>query len=247
MHRTIRWIPALIAAAALAGSACSGRAGASESKKDDGDRIQPGVMTVTGTATLDVAPDTADVSMTLQTLAPRPKNAVVALRARQDQLVAALVALGIEASDIKISQLGLAPDYIYPEEGPPRLRGYQASLVVTASTRRFELIGDMMEAGAGAGAQAMNTSFRCAGMPELKKKVRDMAIAAARDKAEQMTRGFGVKIARITALNEASAGNGWYFDPALANAVDTEAQRRVTLSPELQPLSLTITVGYELE
>jgi hypothetical protein len=248
MTRNTPWIPALLAAA-LAVSAC-GNAGAAPHEHPDEDKIQPGVMTISGTATLDVAPDTADVSMTLNADAARPKAAVVALRARQEQMVRALMALGIESSDIKISTIGLQPVHAYSDNAPPRVRGYQATLTVTASTRKFDLIGDIMEAGAGAGVSASSTSFRSSDLPELKKKVRDMAIAAAREKAEQMATGFGVKVARINLLNEAAAGNAWYFDPAYANAAAAEGaaiRDRISLSPQLQPLVLTVSVGYELE
>ncbi len=251
MNRKHLWIPALLSTA-LAASACGSNAGAAshEHSHDDDDKIQPGVMSISGTATLDVAPDCADVTMTLNATAWRPKMAVVELRKRQEAMIQALRALGIETEDIKLSHISLAPVYDYPENSPPRIRGYQASLTVTASTRKFDLIGDIMEAGAGAGVSSMSTSFRSTDLPELKKKVRDMAIEAAREKAEQMAKGFGVKVARITVLNEAAAGNAWYFDPAYANAAGAEASQvreRISLSPELQPLVLTVTVGYELE
>jgi uncharacterized protein len=248
--RTRPWIPTVLAAAALAAAACGKNAGATRGDDDKGDKIQPAVMSITGTATLDVAPDTADISMTMTADGARPKQAVTSLHARQAELVKALMDMDIETADIKISQLGLNPVYVYPENAPPRIRGYQATLTVTASTRKFDLIGDIMEAGAGAGVSTMATTFRCSDLPELKKKVRDMAIAAAREKADQMAHGFGVKMKRVTLLNEAAAGNAWYFDPAFANAAgaETEAARaKVSLSPELQPLVLTVTVAYELE
>jgi uncharacterized protein len=247
-HTPKRWIPLVFAALA---AACTANAAPTQGHHDDDskDRIAPGVMSISGTATLDVAPDTANVSMTLTGNGSRPKQAVVALRAKQDDLIKALQALGIETGQIKISHLGLEPVWVYPEKAAPYIRGYQATLTVTASTRRFDLIGDMMEAGAGAGASSMSTNFECADLPELKKKVRDLAIAAAREKAAQMAGGFGVKLARITVLNEAAAGNAWYFDPAFANAAAEGAsiRSRISLSPELQPLVLTVTVAYELD
>jgi uncharacterized protein len=239
----------LFALAALAAAAC-GNAGAASHKHDDEDKIQPGVMSITGTATLDVAPDTADITMSITADGARPKNAMTALRARQDALIAALMGLGLEKAQIKLSQMTLQPLFFYPENAPPRIRGYQATLQVTASTRKFDLIGDIMEAGATAGVSTMATSFRSSDLPELKKKVRDMAIAAARDKAEQMAKGFGLKVARINLVNEATAGNGWYFDPTYVNVSAAESasvRERISLSPELQPLILTVNVGYELE
>src|SRR6188768_2510308 len=71
--------------------------------------VQPGIMTVTGTATLDVSPDCADITMTLISDAPKAATAASALTKKQTDLVAAMKELGVEARDIKLSSVMLNP------------------------------------------------------------------------------------------------------------------------------------------
>lgn len=85
MTRTsIRLSSALLASLALAAVACANPpaiVGTAQAASPDAPK--PGVITVTGSATLDVVPDVADVAMTLTTQAARPKAAVAALRGKQ--------------------------------------------------------------------------------------------------------------------------------------------------------------------
>lgn len=246
MPRTPSIAPALLLCAALAAAAgCHGSPAVAAAPAAD-DKPAPAILTVNGTATLDVAPDVADVSITLTREHRRPKGAVAALRGHQESLVARLTAAGLETADIRVSHLTLHPVYDYQPQH--RLRGYQAQLTVTASTRDFDRIGELMEAGAEAGATHMATSFRSTRIQELKKKVRDMALAAARDKAEQMAGAVGVTLVRVTHLGETPAGHGWYWDQGYANAAGTadRAGLEATLEPTRQPLTLTVSIGYEL-
>src|SRR5512135_1505049 len=72
---------------------------------------QPGQMTVTGTATLEVSPDCADLTMTLSSDDAKPGAATAAVGREEDTLVAALKKLGVEGADLKLSYLTLEPVY----------------------------------------------------------------------------------------------------------------------------------------
>src|SRR4051812_14217979 len=74
---------------------------------------RPGTMSVSGTAQLDIVPDTADMHIVLGAELSRPKAAATAVRVKQQALVKALAALGLGADDISLSQLSIAPVYDY--------------------------------------------------------------------------------------------------------------------------------------
>lgn len=210
---------------------------------------KPGTMTVTGSATLEVSPDCADLTLTISADGVQPGVATRTLQGKQQQLVAALAKLGVADSDVKLSYLTMNPIYEPNPTGWAQLRvhTYRAEITVTATTHQFEKIGDIMDAGANAGVTAMSTAFRRSDLPQLKKKVRDMALAAAKDKAKQTADALGIKLGRVVTVGEAANGSMWgnaYF-PQVANN-----EARVTspgaLGGTLQPLTLDITVGYEL-
>jgi len=212
---------------------------------------RPGVMTVNGQATLEVSPDCADLTITIAADHGVPGAAVKSLDAKKAALVAALQKLGIANDQLKLSNLQLDPIYAPTREGWATLKvsTYRAMITITATTRDFAKIGDMMTEAAAAGATSMSTAFRRSDLPELKKKVRDMALAAARDKAQQTAKTLGIKLGRITAVAENQGGHMWssqYF-PKSANVMESNAgPSAVVLGGSLQPLTLDVNITFEL-
>ena len=91
----------------------------------------PGQMTVTGTATLEVSPDCADLTMTLSADDPTPGPATAEVQREEEALVAALTKLGVEGADLKLSYLTLQPVY---DDHWLKIRTYRAQITVTATT-----------------------------------------------------------------------------------------------------------------
>jgi len=208
----------------------------------------PGVMTVTGSATLEVSPDCADLTMTLAADGARPAVAAAALAKKQQTLIDAMKTLGLGASDLKISYLNLNPTYRIYGSTPS---GYHAEVVITATTKQFDQIASMMESGANAGVISMSTQFRRSDLPELKKKVREMALKAAKEKAQSTAGALGISLGRVTTVAEAAGGMMWqarYFPNFVVNeaAQAPAVTQNVSLGGALQPLTLDVTVGYEL-
>lgn len=210
---------------------------------------QPGQFAVTGTATLDVRPDVADLHLTIAAEAPRARTAATQLRARQAELRRALLEAGIAAEELTFSSLGIQPVY---DDKYERVRGYRAAIDLTATTKSFEALPDLLEVAVAAGATNLTTTRRVLDLPARKREVRDLALAAAKAKAEQTASALGVKLGRITAISEGS-GDGWgwngRWDGGLANVAQTHVgapSAGPTLSGDAQELTLTISLTYEL-
>jgi len=208
---------------------------------------QPGTMTVTGTAKLDVAPDCADLTITLSADNLHTAIATRAVTDKEHGLVTALKKLGLANADIRLSELTLDPVFVTRGMGGSRvLSTYHASITVTATTRDFAKVGAIMEAGSIAGATSMSSQFRRSDLAAMKKKVRDMALKAAREKAAQTATALDIKLGPVVSVSETPDGYMWgrsYFPQA--NVVATQPGDDV-LGGTLQSLSLTVTVGYEL-
>jgi uncharacterized protein len=239
MHAATR-VLASLTLASFAG-ACIDRAGAHAEL-----RAEPGVVQVTGMATLQVAPDVADVQMTLSIEEPTPRAATAALRSRQAKLLPALRTAGVAADELRVSQIALQP--VYAPYGDGRIRGYEASVTVTASLRNFDRIADVMDAAAEVGVARMSTRFRSTELETRKKEVRGMALEAARDKAEQMAGAVSASLSRALLVTETPSGAGWLYG-GVANVMETAqlAASDGPLLPDLQPLTLTVTVHYQLQ
>jgi uncharacterized protein YggE len=108
----------------------------------------PGAMTVTGTATLEVSPDCLDLTMTIIADGDRPGLATRALRAEEAAVIAALAKIGVAGNDLKLSLLTLNPIYDPSPSGWAQLHvhTYRAEITLTATTHRFDKLGDMIVA-----------------------------------------------------------------------------------------------------
>lgn len=209
---------------------------------------RPGQMTVNGQATLEVSPDCADISITIGVENIKTGLAVKQLEQKKLAMIEALNKSGVETGQVKLSSLVLDPVYAVDGRGYPTsfVRTYRSQITVTATTRDFAKIGDIMDAGATAGATSMSTSFRRSDLADLKKKVRDQALAAAKAKAEQTATALGIKLGRVVSVAENVGGYMWssaYF-PNSASTMNGQTAA-VAIGGSLQPLTLDVSVSYE--
>ena len=212
---------------------------------------RPGNMTVTGQATLEVSPDCADLTITLVADNIKPGAAVKQLEANKQSLIAQLKKIGVETADVKLSTLNLDPIYEPNREGwaTLKVRTYRAQVTVTATTKDFSKIADIMDTAANAGASSISNQFRRSDLPELKKKVRDMALAAAKDKAKQTADALGIKLGKVMSVAENQGGYMWHatYFPQVNNAMEVrDTTNAAVLGGALQPLTLDVTIGFEL-
>lgn len=207
-------------------------------------------ISISGTATLDVVPDVLDVAIELGVdRAPTSRAAARELERRRADLLKRITAAGIRRKQTALSQINIAPVW---ESDPTRIVGYSATLSVTATLRDFDRAPAILDAAAAAGARRIQTSFRSTEMPELKKRVRSMALRAARDKAAQIREALDLESIDVASVSESPTGQGWgywYQSPWLANAVAVANPAQVLsggFAPEIQPLTLTVSITYEI-
>jgi uncharacterized protein YggE len=239
-HRAGLPLLTLLALATPALAACSTPCQAA-TVSGAGDPAHRRTLTVTGTATVDLVPDCLDVSLTLSTEGASPKQVMGELRAKQAVLVKALLATGVAPGDVKLSGLSLSPTY---DDSRRVIKGYVASIAVVASTKKLDMVGDIMEAASIAGTQNMSTTYRVNDLPSYKKKVRKLALDAAAEKARETAGALGTHLGHVAEVAESA---GEYYSGSLSNSYQRSASGDSQLSPEMQPLTLSINVVYELE
>ncbi|HEY4059296.1 MAG TPA: SIMPL domain-containing protein [Kofleriaceae bacterium] len=214
------------------------------------DPTRPGGMTVQGQATLEVSPDCADMTITLAAAAVKPGNAARDLEKKRQQLVTSLQKAGVAIADVKMTNLELDPEYVLVDKDlqTRALKDYRSSIVVTATTRDFTRIPEMLDAAATAGSEAISTQFRRSDLAELKKKVRDMALTAAKEKAEQTAKSLDIKLGRITSVVENAGGYMWSQEYFPSNSVGFQGSSAPSsaIGGSLQPLTLNVSIAYEL-
>ena len=197
-------------------------------------------LTSVGTATIAVAPDCADLTLTVEADAPKPGEALAHARKNQDAVLAAMKKLGVADKDLSLSQLSVDP--IYRSDGTRSvLDGFRARVTITATTRSFDQVAPMMEAAADAGVTEMSSRFRRSDLETIRKQVRAQALAAAQAKAKDTAATLGLTLGRITTVSDASQSylySNEYFPSGGGGGGG--------LGGETQPLTIDVTLTYEI-
>ena len=198
------------------------------------------LVTVTGEATVAVAPDTAMIRLGVGT---QEKTAREASEANARQMTAVLAAIkdtGVADRDIQTSRLSLQPQYDPNKSGTARLTGFQASNQVTVRIRDIDKLPTVLDRAITAGANEMSgIEFVVSEQSKLLDQARDDAIADARRKAELYAKAAGAKLGRVVSITE----EGSAPPPRPIQALRAGA---VPIAPGEQTLKAIVTVSYEL-
>jgi len=198
------------------------------------------LVTVTGEATVAVAPDTAMIRLGVGT---QEKTAREASEANAKQMTAVLAAIkdtGVADRDIQTSRLSLQPQYDPNKSGTARLTGFQASNQVTVRIRDIDKLPTVLDRAITAGANEMSgIEFVVSEQSKLLDQARDDAIADARRKADLYAKAAGAKLGRVLSITE----EGSAPPPRPIQALRAGA---VPIAPGEQTLRAIVTVSYEL-
>jgi len=198
------------------------------------------VVTVTGEATVAVAPDAAVIRIGVSS---QDKTAREASEANSKQMTAVLAAIkdnGISERDIQTSRLSLQPQYDPNKSGTARLTGFQASNQVTVKIRDIDNVPSVLDRAIAAGANELSgIEFVVSEQSKLLDRARDDAIADAHRRAELYAKAAGAKLGHVVAITE----EGTAPPPRPMQALRAGA---VPISPGEQTLRAMVTVSYEL-
>lgn len=173
--------------------------------------IKPATLNLSAQGETRVRPDMASITLGVSVEQPTAAEAVRANAARMTQVIAALKKAGVADKDIQTSSLSLNPQYVYQENLPPRLTGYQVSNQVTITVRDLTRLGQTVDATVTAGAtNVANISFGVTDPKAAEDEARLAAVKALQAKAELYARATGHRIARMASLSE----SGGYTPPS---------------------------------
>lgn len=163
-------------------------------------------ISVNGTGEVLAEPDIASVSTGVEVRADSVAAARAGAAEATDAVVAALRANGVEESDIRTVNFSIYPMYDYRDD-TPRINGYVVSNAIEVTVRDIDGIGELIDAVAAAGGDAIRFNGIAFGHenPEaLTEQARELAIADARAKAEQLAELTGVTLGEPVSIVETS-------------------------------------------
>lgn len=196
------WIGAL----ALALTAQLAAIGTAAAQTATDARFAATTLDLTGHGEARLPPDLATIDLGVTSDAATAGEAMADNAAAMTKVVAAVRAKGVEPREIVTSTLNLAPQYVYAQNQPARLTGYQATNRITVTLTDLTVVGAVVDAAVGAGANdAGQISFGLKSRVSAENFARLAAIKALDDKAAAMADAAGYHIRRLVNLSEGTA------------------------------------------
>jgi uncharacterized protein YggE len=193
------------------------------------------------------APDMATISIGVQTQGATAADASAANAARMNAMMAALRRAGVADRDIQTSGLNLNPQYVYAQNQPPKLNGYQANNQVTVRVMDLARLGATLDAAVGAGAnEVQGVAFGLRNPSAAEDEARRRAVTALQAKAGVYAQATGTRVVRMVQLSE---GGGYQPQPprpmAVAGVVRMKTEQ-TPVSPGEMVVRIDIEGTYEL-
>lgn len=169
-----------------------------------------------------------------------------------DQVMNDLKKMGIEEKDLT-SDYSITPEYTYPANGGPELKGYRVSQNVSVKIRDLGKIPSVLALAGKYGANEVGgLNFTIDDRDNLKAQARTKALADARKRAEELAKSLGVRLGSVISFNE--YGNpGYYDNVANYSPLSIDARGGMTaeavapaVSSGSQDVVMQVNVTYEI-
>ena len=190
----------------------------------DGSTAQ-GRLTVTGQGSVMTVPDTAVIDLTVTATRPNATDAREAGAAATNATLAALVAIGVPASDVKTTGLYLMPNYEYePMTGASKVKGttFTENIQVKIVNATEDTLSAVLDAVIAAGGNTVQVSgVNLVLSPEkgraMTNQARKLAVADGLNIASVLAEAAAVSLGPVTSISDTN-----YNPPMMAQSAMPE-------------------------
>lgn len=181
-------------------------AGAADPLCDSNRTIQ-----VSGSASVKIVPDRVLVQIGVQSNASTIHGAQVTNNTTIQKVIRALQTAGIESKDISTDHYIAQP--IYEDYTNLYIKGYRINNMVAVTLRDVDKTSEVIVSALEAGAnQIANIQFYTSELRKYRDQARDLAVKAAKEKAQALAGAAGAQTGCVLRISENSRSyyNGWY-------------------------------------
>lgn len=202
-----------------------------------------GTITVTGSATVNVVPDMATITLGVTTNGDTAAAAMAANNEAVSAVIARLIAAKVADRDMQTSSLSVNPNWVTNAAGTGQeVKGYVASNMLTVQIRALDTTGAVLDAAITDGANTLNgLTFGVAEERPVEDEARKRAVADAVARAKLLAEAAGEKLGSIVSITE--GGNAQPFPGVMFKAADSA---RVPVAAGEVGISSTVTIVWQL-
>lgn len=204
-------------------------------------------IAVAGQGVAEAKPDTATVTLGISVKEGTAKQAQERAAEVANNIVKLLKEKGISEDKIRTQGVNLNTDYVYSPNEPPRLAGYNASSMVSATTGNIAGLGGIIDEAVRAGAnQVAGVSFAVKDREKYHREAIEKAVGDARRKAEEAAEKLGVRVAGVKRVQVREAGvPGPVFNAAMDRKM--ALAEAASQAPPILPGTVNLTVIVDAE
>lgn len=198
------------------------------------------LVTVTGEATVAIAPDAAVIRIGVNSQGKTAREASDANAKQMTAVLAAIKDSGVADRDVQTSRLSLQPQYDPNKNGTARLLGFQVTNRLTVKIHDIDKLPSLLDRAIAAGANEMSgIEFVVSEQSKLLDQARDDAIADGHRKAELYAKAAGARIGQVLSIVE----EGSSAPPRPMQAMRAAG---VPIAPGEQTLRASVSLTYAL-
>ena len=167
---------------------------------------------VSGTAVVNVTPDRVLIQLGVESNGKTPQKAESANSATINQVIRSLKTLGVDEKDIVTDWYVIRP--VYDDYSSLKITGYRIDNTVAVTLRDIGKVNTVIVAALEAGAnQIINVEFYLSNLRQYRDQARELAMTAAREKADDLAAAAGAEAGCVMKINENTwsyYNGGWY-------------------------------------
>lgn len=161
-------------------------------------------ISVTGEAQLEAKPDTAVISLEVESAQKESIDAKQEVDRRVNLLLDGLADFGIKEDDVSASRISTQPDYDY-QQRERVLIGYRANRTLKITLNDIEKLNDFLDFALSVKInQIQNIELKSSDEKALKDKVNALAVENAKEKGSSLAQAFDAKLGNIYSINSSS-------------------------------------------
>ena len=205
-------------------------------------------LAATGNGKVYIAPDVAYINIGVHTEADSVADAINANSRQAEKVAAALEKLGIESKDVQTTAFNVYPQQEYSPEGTVIRRYYSVDNTVYVTVRNLADLSKVLDEVVRAGANNINgISFDILDREGAQSEARDLAIANARQEAEEIAAASGVNLGEIQSVSVYSNVSPVPVYEGKGGGAVYERAAEVPVSAGQLVISIDATIVYEIK
>jgi uncharacterized protein len=205
--RALGWLAAaLLAVTAASAVVAYSQTAQTPPSAAPGTRVRDRTIVVTGEGSVEATPDRATVALSVIVQRPTARDAQQQSAATMARIIRALIAAGVPQNAIRTSTVSLYPQRRNDSSGTGPIVGYQAANRVVVTVDDISRVGQVIDAGVGAGADGVDSlTWSLRDATAARTEALRLAVQSAQATAGAIASAAGAGAVRLVRIEQTSA------------------------------------------